>query len=70
MTNLVDVPSRVGRNEYLVEKDVLAISTFCGKVLEVAILTDSMLLAKLLPELAPDCDYFSEPSRIRSDSES
>lgn len=38
----------------LVEKNVLPISTFRGKVLQVSILTDSMLLTKLLPKLAPN----------------
>lgn len=39
----------------LVEKDVLAVAPLGRKVLEVAILVDTVLLAELLPELAADC---------------
>ena len=39
----------------LVEEDILAITALCCKVLERAVLIDSMLLAQLLPELAADC---------------
>lgn len=43
-----DVPSVVA----LVEEDVFAIATLGCKVLEISILTDSVFLTKLLPELA------------------
>jgi hypothetical protein len=36
----------------LVEKDILSIAAFSREVLEVPVLTDTMLLTKLLPELA------------------
>lgn len=36
---------------YLVEKHVLSVTTFCGEIFEISILTDSMLLTKLRPEL-------------------
>lgn len=45
----------------LVEEDVLAIAAFSRKVLEVAILANSMFLAKLLPKLASN--YISLVSR-------
>jgi hypothetical protein len=35
----------------LVEEDILSVSTLCRKVFKVAILIDTMLLTKLLPEL-------------------
>lgn len=39
---------------YLVEKHVLSIPTFSCEIFEVSILTDSMLLTKLRPELGSD----------------
>jgi hypothetical protein len=36
----------------LVEKDILSIAAFSREVLKVPVLTDTMLLTKLLPELA------------------
>lgn len=36
---------------YLVEKHVLSVSTFCCEIFEISILTNSMLLTKLWPEL-------------------
>lgn len=41
---------------YLVEKDILPIASFGSEFLQVPILADPMLLTKLLPELASDCD--------------
>jgi hypothetical protein len=38
----------------LVVEDIFAVAAFCGKVLEVPVLTDAVLLAKLLPELTAD----------------
>jgi hypothetical protein len=43
---------RPGKIAYLVEEDVLPVSTFCCEAFEVAILTNAMLLAELLPKLA------------------
>lgn len=49
---------------YLIEKHVLSVSTFCCEVFEISILTDSMLLTKLRPELGSN--YVSvNKSRIR-----
>ena len=45
-----DVPGVVA----LVVKDIFAIAAFGCKVLEVAVLADSVFLAKLLPELTAD----------------
>ena len=45
----------VSRVVALVVEDVLAVAALGRKVFEVAVLADSMLLAQLLPELAPDC---------------
>lgn len=39
---------------YLVEKHVLSVSTFSCEIFEVSILTDSMLLTELRPELGSD----------------
>jgi hypothetical protein len=39
----------------LVEEDILSVSTLCRKVFKVAILIDTMLLTKLLPELRSNC---------------
>jgi hypothetical protein len=36
----------------LVEEDILSIAAFSREVLEVPVLTDTMLLTKLLPDLA------------------
>lgn len=47
----------------LVEEDVLAITALCGKVLEVAILTDTMLLAELLPELTSNYQLY-QPTNL------
>ena len=41
----------------LVEEDILPITAFCREVFEIAILTDSMLQAQLLPELTTNCDH-------------
>ena len=38
----------------LVVEDIFTVAALGGKVLEVAVLTDAMLLAKLLPELTAD----------------
>jgi hypothetical protein len=38
----------------LVVEHIFAVAAFCGKVLEVPVLTDAVLLAKLLPELTAD----------------
>lgn len=38
----------------LVEENVLSISALGSKVFQITVLTDSMLLAKLLPELTPN----------------
>ena len=38
----------------LVEEDILPISTLRGKILQIPILTDTMLLTQLLPELTAD----------------
>lgn len=38
----------------LVEKDVFSVAAFGRKVFKVSILADAMLLAELLPKLAPD----------------
>ena len=48
-----------GGREYLIEKDIFAVSTFGRKVFEVAVLIDAMFLAELLPELGADC-YFPQ----------
>lgn len=39
---------------YLVEKHVLSVTTFCGEIFKISILTDPMLLTKLRPELGSD----------------
>jgi hypothetical protein len=39
----------------LVEEDILAVTAFCRKVLEVSILVDAVLLTQLLPELTANC---------------
>lgn len=41
---------------YLVEEDILPISTLSRKLLQVPILADSMLQTQLLPELATNCE--------------
>ena len=43
----------------LVKEDILPVPAFCGEVFEIAILTDSMLQAQLLPELTTDCEHVS-----------
>lgn len=45
----------ISRVVALVVKHILAVPALGGKVLEVAILADSVLLAELLPELASNC---------------
>jgi hypothetical protein len=49
-----DGPRDVPRVVALVVKDIFAIAAFGCKLLEVPVLADSMLLAKLLPELTAD----------------
>jgi hypothetical protein len=44
-----------GGKSHLVEEDVLPVTAFGRKVFQVAVLVDTVLLAELLPELAPDC---------------
>lgn len=39
---------------HLVEKHILAIAALGREILEVAVRTDAVLQAQLLPELAPD----------------
>ena len=35
----------------LIEEDIFAVTAFCGKVFQVAVLVDTMLLTQLLPKL-------------------
>jgi hypothetical protein len=44
----------VARVVGLVKKDIFAVATFGRKIFKVAVLTDAVLLAELLPELAAD----------------
>lgn len=39
----------------LIEEYVFPVTAFCREVFEVTILTDTVLLAELLPKLAPNC---------------
>ena len=41
---------------YLVKEDILPISALSGKVFQIAISADAMLLAELLPKLTPNCN--------------
>ena len=47
-------PGDVARIVALVIKDIFSIAAFCREILQVSILTDAVLLAKLLPELTAD----------------
>jgi hypothetical protein len=47
------------KSSYLVEEDILAIPAFCRKLLQVPILANPVLKAKLLPELTADCQKYS-----------
>lgn len=49
-----DGSRNVSRVVTLVVKDILAVTALGRKVLKVPVLTDAVLLAKLLPELAAD----------------
>jgi hypothetical protein len=49
-----DGPWDVARVVALVVEDIFAIATLGRKILEVPVLTDAVLLAKLLPELTAD----------------
>lgn len=42
----------ISRVVALVEEDVFSVGAFCCKILEIAVLPNAVLLAKLLPELA------------------
>lgn len=57
----------VARIVTLVVKDILPIAPFRGKVLQIAVPTDAVLLAELLPKLAANCkekQHTSASSRI------
>jgi len=46
-----DSPRNVARIVTLVVENILAVTAFCRKVLKVSVLTNPVLLAKLLPKL-------------------
>jgi len=59
-------PGDVSRIVTLVVENVLPVATLSREVLEVAVLIDAVLLAELLPKLAPDFIFLVSPAGLHA----